>query len=74
MQKMAFSGYSDAAKEDLAVSLAVLVLHDSGVEVTADNINAVIAAAGVTVAPYWGSLYAKILAGRSIDDLLLKPG
>jgi len=71
---MAFAGLSDAAKEDLAVSLACLILHDGKVEVSADNINAVVAAAGVKVAPYWGSLMAKFLAGRDIDDMLLKPG
>lgn len=56
---MAFANYSDAQKEDLAVSLAILALHDGGVDVNAENINAVVAAAGVTVAPYWGSLYSK---------------
>jgi large subunit ribosomal protein LP1 len=72
---MAFgSKYSDAQKEDLAVSLAVLALHDGGVEVTAESIGAIVAAAGVTVAPYWGSLFTKFVAGRNLDDLLLKPG
>ncbi len=71
---MAFAGLSDAAKEDLAVSLAVLILHDAGAAVTADAINAVVGAAGVTVAPYWGSLMAKFVSGRNIDDMLLKPG
>jgi large subunit ribosomal protein LP1 len=71
---MSFSGLSDAAKEDMAVSLAVLILHDSGNAVTADAINAIVSAAGVTVAPYWGSLMSKFIAGRNIDDLLLKPG
>lgn len=31
---MAFAGYTDAQKEDLAASLAVLILHDSGKPVT----------------------------------------
>ena len=55
-------------------SLAILLLHDGGVDVSADNINAVVAAANVTVAPYWGTLYAKNLAGFKIDDMLMKPG
>lgn len=71
---MAFSGVSGSAKEDLVVSLAILALHDGGVAVSADNINAIIAASGNTVAGYWGALYSKVLAGRNIDDLLLKPG
>jgi large subunit ribosomal protein LP1 len=71
---MAFAGLSDVEKEDQAVSLACLILHDAGLEVSADNINAIVAAAGIKVAPYWGSLFAKFLAGRKIDDMLLKPG
>ena len=71
---MSFTGVSGAAKEDLIVSLAILALHDGGVAVEADKIAALVEATGNTVAGYWGSLYAKMLAGRSIDDLLLKPG
>jgi large subunit ribosomal protein LP1 len=71
---MAFANLSDSAKEDMAVSLAVLALHDGGVEVSAENISAILAAAGVTVAPYWAPIFAKILGSRKIDDLLLKPG
>ena len=71
---MSFSGVSGSAKEDLVVSLAILALHDGGVAVTADNINSIISASGNTVAGYWGALYSKVLAGRNIDDMLLKPG
>jgi large subunit ribosomal protein LP1 len=72
---MAFANYSQQAKEDLAVSLSVLLLGDGGAEISAANINAVLAAAGVTgVKPYWGMLFAKIMAGRNLDDMLLKPG
>ena len=71
---MAFSGVTGSAKEDLVVSLAILALHDGGVAVSADNINAIVSASGNTVAGYWGALYSKVLAGRNIDDLLLKPG
>jgi large subunit ribosomal protein LP1 len=72
--RMSFSGISGSAKEDLVVSLAILVLHDGGVAVSAENINAVVGASGNSVAPYWGALYSKVLAGRNIDDMLLKPG
>lgn len=63
-----------AAKDDLVVSLAILALHDGGAEVTGEKINALIEATGNKVAGYWGALYAKVLAGRNIDDLLMKPG
>ena len=72
---MAFANYSQDAKADLAVSFATLILGDAGLEVSADNINALIKAAGVEgVKPYMGMLFAKILAGRNLDDMLLKPG
>jgi large subunit ribosomal protein LP1 len=71
---MSLTGLSDAAKEDLIVSLAVLALHDGGVEVNADNINAIVKASGNSVQSYWGALYSKLVAGRDVDELLMKPG
>ena len=71
---MSISNISGSAKEDLVVSLAILALHDGGSAVSADNINAIVRASGNSVAPYWGALYSKVLAGRNIDDMLLKPG
>ncbi len=71
---MAFTGVSGAAKEDLVVALAILALHDGGAEVSGENINKLVEATGNTVASYWGALYAKLLASRNIDDLLMKPG
>ena len=71
---MPFETMSETAKEDFVVSLATLILHDAGLELSADNINALAKASGNTVKPFWGSLYAKLLAGRSMTDLLMKPG
>ena len=71
---MALSGLSASQKEDMIVSLATLVLHDSGKDVTADNLNALVKASGNTVQAFWGSLYAKFVEGRDLDDLIMKPG
>lgn len=71
---MSLTKVSGAAKEDLVVSLAILALHDGGVEINADNINNLVNATNNKVASYWGAIYSKILANRDIDDLLLKPG
>ena len=70
---MSFTGMSASAKEDMVVSLATLVLHDGGKEITAENINAVIGATGNTVASYWGGLFQSLLAGKDVDDLIIKP-
>ena len=47
-----------ADKDQFVTSLAALVCADSSVDVTADNINAVINASGNNVAAYWATLFA----------------
>eukprot|EP01084_Bolivina_argentea_P310603 537511_1 len=65
---------TDAQKEDLLVGLATLVLHDGGLEVTSDSLMSVITASGNKVQAYWGGLVAKALAGKDLDDVIMKPG
>jgi large subunit ribosomal protein LP1 len=65
---------TEAAKGDAAVSFAVLALFDGGVAVTSENITATLKAANVNIAGYWAPLFAKMLAGRNVEDLLMKPG
>ncbi|KAG0637561.1 60s acidic ribosomal protein-domain-containing protein [Tuber brumale] len=60
---------------ELAVSYAALILADDGVEVTADKLQALIKACGITeVEPIWCSLFAKALEGKDVKDLLLNVG
>ena len=40
----------------------------------ADNINSIVKAAGITVEPYWPSLFAKFFAKKSVDDLIANVG
>lgn len=40
----------------------------------ADNINTIVKAAGITVEPYWPSLFAKLFAKKSMDDLITNIG
>jgi large subunit ribosomal protein LP1 len=47
-----------ADKDQFVTSLAALVCADSAVDVTAENIAAVISASGNNVAGYWSTLYA----------------
>jgi large subunit ribosomal protein LP1 len=47
-----------ADKDQFVTSLAALVCADSSVDVTAENINAVINASGNNVAAYWATLFA----------------
>jgi large subunit ribosomal protein LP1 len=47
-----------ADKDQFVTSLAALVCADSSVDVTAENIAAVISASGNNVAGYWSTLFA----------------
>ncbi|KAL7749500.1 Cytoplasmic tRNA 2-thiolation protein 2 [Sorochytrium milnesiophthora] len=57
-----------------AVVYAALILHDDGVEITADKLTTLIKAANVDVEPIWASLFAKALQGKNLDDLLSNVG
>ena len=71
---MSIAELEGAQKDELAVSLATLLLHDSGVEVSAENLDAALKAAGVEVAPYWASLFASLVAKvPDVDALLAGP-
>ncbi len=40
----------------------------------ADNITTLVKAAGITVEPYWPSLFAKLFAKTKIEDLITNVG
>merc|ERR1711912_117308 len=54
---------SNMANSELCCTYAALILHDSDVEINADNLNKVIKAAGVSVEPFWPGLFASAPAG-----------
>ncbi|KCV71892.1 50S ribosomal protein LP1 [Fonticula alba] len=59
---------------ELACVYASLILHDSGLEVTADKIVDLTTAAGVTIEPIWATLFASALQGHNVTDLLSAAG
>jgi len=61
-------------KQELLVTYAALILNDDGAPITADNINALIKAAGASVEPYWPKLFASLLEGQDVTKLLLATG
>ena len=59
---------------ELACTYAALILADDEIPATADKINAIISAAGVTIEPFWPPLFAKFLEGKSAVDLVSSIG
>jgi ribosomal protein L12E/L44/L45/RPP1/RPP2 len=54
---------SEVEKSQTAVNLAILVLYDSKLEITAENINKVLNAVGIKVESYWADIYCEALKG-----------
>merc|ERR1712121_429985 len=63
-----------ASQDELACVYAALILADDQVAVTADKLTTILKAAGVSVEPYWPSLFAKALEGVSIKELVTNIG
>ena len=69
-----FTQLDTNAKDQLACTLAALILNDEGSDVTGDAISKIVKAANITVAPYWPMLLGKALEGRNVADLLKVSG
>merc|ERR1712097_107418 len=65
---------SQAEHDELCVSYAALMLHDDGIEITAEKLTKVIKDSGNEVEPYWPMLFAKALKQHNIGDLLVNLG
>merc|ERR1711963_967233 len=63
-----------ASNDELACVYAALILADDQVAVTADKLTTILKAPGVSVEPYWPSLFSKALEGVNIKDLVTNVG
>ncbi len=67
---MAFNQLDKTTHDEYACTFAALILHDEGIEITADKIKKVVEVSGNKVDSYWPGLFAKALAGRNVGELL----
>merc|ERR1712096_584181 len=74
MANVEVSKLSKADHDELCCSYAALMLHDDGLEITAEKLAKVIKASGNDVEPYWPMLFAKALKGQNVGDLLANVG
>ena len=73
--KMPFSFQVEgAAKDQLVVSLAALLLHDSNVDISSDNIDAVVKASNNTVPAYYSALFSSYIEkAGGVEKFLVGP-
>ena len=56
--------------QELAYVYAALLLNDGGAEITADKLQSVLSAAGVSVDPLWAGMYADYFAAHDVAELV----
>mmetsp|Transcript_70481 Transcript_70481/g.159999 ORF Transcript_70481/g.159999 Transcript_70481/m.159999 type:complete len:120 (+) Transcript_70481:88-447(+) len=59
-----------AEKDELFCAYAAMILKDSELDITEDNLNTLIKAAGGSVEAFFPSLFAKICKGKDLDSML----
>eukprot|EP00127_Corallochytrium_limacisporum_P005981 Clim_evm58s215 gene=Clim_evmTU58s215 len=63
------------SKSELACVYSALILADDEVEITADKMSKIIAAAGISdVESFWPRMFARALEGKDIKDMLTNVG
>ncbi len=63
-----------SATAELACTYAALILHEEGIEITAEKINSLVSAANVGIEPIWSQLFAKAIKGVDLTSLVSNVG
>ena len=59
-----------AEKEELFCTYAAMILKDSELDISEDNINTLIKAAGGSTSSFFPALFAKLCAGKDLESML----
>ena len=59
-----------AEKEELFCSYAAMILKDSELDISEENINTLIKSAGGSTSSFFPALFAKLCAGKDLDGML----
>mmetsp|Transcript_40190 Transcript_40190/g.125257 ORF Transcript_40190/g.125257 Transcript_40190/m.125257 type:complete len:121 (-) Transcript_40190:111-473(-) len=70
MAEVAAAEVPQAEKDELFCAYAAMILKDSELDISEDNINTLVKAAGGTVDSFFTSLFAKIVKGKDLDGML----
>jgi large subunit ribosomal protein LP1 len=54
----------------LALAYAALLLHDAEAELNADNLRAVVTAAGIDLENFWYGMFARAMKGADLDGII----
>ncbi|KAJ9437208.1 60S acidic ribosomal protein P1 [Diplonema papillatum] len=60
--------------DELACTYAALILHDEGLEITADKISALVKSAELEVEGFYPALFAKFLTKSPLGDIMTNVG
>ncbi|CAG9313707.1 unnamed protein product [Blepharisma stoltei] len=74
MAAVSRTSLSKAEHDELSCVFAALILHDDGLEITADKLSKILTTSGNQVEKYWPTLFANALKGQDLARLLSNLG
>mmetsp|Transcript_155363 Transcript_155363/g.289909 ORF Transcript_155363/g.289909 Transcript_155363/m.289909 type:complete len:122 (+) Transcript_155363:98-463(+) len=74
MAEVAAAEVPQNEKDELFCAYAAMILTDSGLDITDENINTLIKAAGGEIEPFFPALFAKIAASKDVGSMLVFGG
>mmetsp|Transcript_5915 Transcript_5915/g.9184 ORF Transcript_5915/g.9184 Transcript_5915/m.9184 type:complete len:116 (+) Transcript_5915:138-485(+) len=67
------SAPTEKESQQVALTMASLILHDSGKEINESNLQTLTKAAGFDVSPLWLSVFSNTLDGADLSGILSAP-